>query len=263
MQNYKIENGAVTFLDNRFYHDEADNVWVPSVTTILQAYPKDAHFFSWLKQVGEEADAIRDEAGRRGSIVHKLTERYDAGEEISLLTNGGNLEYKLSEWAMFERYVDFREKYPFEVLYSELTCIEDNGKFAGTIDRVIEYEGENYLLDIKTSNAIHDHYWLQLAAYHELFNQFWGYYPKKANRHLDGSVVAGPIQKRAILWLNAKTRTYGKNGAIQGPGWQLIIREEKEHKKDLDLFNATMKLWQAQNKTIKPRQSTYQITHKR
>ena len=109
MSNYFIDTNAkqITFTDNRFYTTE-DNQFIPSVTTILQAYPKDAHFYQWLKQVGTEADEIRDEAGRRGSIVHSLTEHFDAGEEVNLLDNGGNIGYKLSEWTMFERYVEFR-----------------------------------------------------------------------------------------------------------------------------------------------------------
>jgi hypothetical protein len=49
----------ITFTDNRFYSTD-DGVNVPSVTTILNAYPKDAHFFQWLKQMGEEADTIRE-----------------------------------------------------------------------------------------------------------------------------------------------------------------------------------------------------------
>ena len=107
MTNYVLDTNQkqITFTDNRFYLGE-QNEYIPSVTTILQAYPKDAHFFQWLKQVGNEADEIRDEAGRRGSVVHELTERYDAGEEINLLSNGGRIGYKLSEWCMFERYVD-------------------------------------------------------------------------------------------------------------------------------------------------------------
>lgn len=249
MSTYFIDTNThqITFNDNRFYSDESGNS-VPSVTTILQAYPKDAHFYTWLKQVGENADEIRDEAGRRGSIVHSLTERYDAGEEISLLNHSGEIGFKLSEWSMFERYVDFRSHHPFEVIHSEFNIINKGLGYAGTIDRVINIGGKNVLIDIKTSNAVHEHYWLQLAAYYKLLSVHYQDYRC--------------IDEVAILWLNAKTRTYGKGDAIQGPGWQLIYRDQMARKKDLDLFNATHMLWSHQNEAIKPRTLTYQLTHK-
>ena len=67
----------------------------------------------------------------------------------------------------------------------------------------------------------------------------------------------------AILWLNAKTRTTGKGGAIQGIGWQLIQRSLTEVKKDLKLFKSTYDLWKFMNEDVKPRNLSYQIKHKR
>lgn len=249
MSNYIIDTNIkqITFLDNRFYATE-EGQSVPSVTTILQAYPKDAHFYSWLKQVGEEADAIRDEAGRRGSIVHSLTERYDAGEEVNLLDNGGNIGYKLAEWNMFEKYVDFRNNHPLDVIHSEFNIISPKLGYAGTIDRVIQINGQNILVDIKTSNTVYDHYWCQLAAYKKLMQEHYA--------------SINVIDKVAILWLNAKTRTRGKDGQIQGNGWQLIIRESGMEDYDYELFECTHKLWMAQNGDMQPKLKQYSITHK-
>lgn len=249
MSNYIIDTNIkqITFLDNRFYATE-EGQSVPSVTTILQAYPKDAHFYSWLKQVGEEADAIRDEAGRRGSIVHSLTERYDAGEEVNLLDNGGNIGYKLAEWNMFEKYVDFRNNHPLDIIHSEFNIVSPKLGYAGTIDRVVQINGQNILIDIKTSNTIYDHYWCQLAAYKKLIQE-----------HYHSINV---IDKVAILWLNAKTRTRGKDGQIQGNGWQLIIRDSGMEDYDYELFECTHKLWMAQNGDMQPKLKQYSITHK-
>jgi len=249
MSNYFIDTNQrqITFTDNRFYTTESNN-FVPSVTTVLQAYPKDAHFYSWIKQVGEDADTIRDEAGRRGSIVHSLTERYDAGEEVNLLDNGGNINFKMSEWTMFERYVEYRQQVQQEIMFSEINFISEQLGYAGTIDRIVNINGKTYLIDIKTSNSIYDYFWLQLAAYNELIK--------------DAYQAENVIDHVAVLWLNAKTRTAGKNGAIQGPGWQLIVREDSERANDLKLFNATKLLWDAQNSDMKPRIKTYSLTHK-
>ena len=239
---YTIQNKQLTFLDSRFYKTD-DGDFVPSVTTILEAYPKGAAYYSWLKEHGKDADEIRDEAGRRGSVVHKLTEDYDMGAEVNLVNPNGSIYYKLNEWAMFERYVEFRSRFQFVTDCIELNIISKELGFAGTIDRVINMNGERILLDIKTSNAIYPSYWLQLAAYNALL--------------LEAGIQ---VDKVAILWLNAKTRTEGKKGDIQGIGWQMITKDDTMN--DYQLFKATHQLWLAENKTSKPKQLTYQISHK-
>jgi hypothetical protein len=239
---YQINNKQLTFLDSRFYSTD-DGGFVPSVTTILECYPKGAAYYNWLKENGKDSDEIRDEAGRRGSVVHKLTEDYDTGEEVQLVNKNGSIDYKLNEWAMFERYVEFRRRFQFVTDCIELIIISKDLGYAGTIDRVINMNGERILLDIKTSNAIYPSYWLQLAAYRAL---------------LYSSGIE--VDKVAILWLNAKTRTEGKKGDIQGIGWQMITKEDTMQ--DSQLFKATHALWIAENQTSKPKQLTYQISHK-
>lgn len=247
-KNYRIDIAAnrIDFLDSRFYITESGQ-YVPSVTTILSAYPKSAAFYEWLKKVGEDADTIRDEAGERGSTVHQLTQDYDSGLEVSLLNNIGDIEYKLTEWAMFERYVDFRRRFPCKIIHTELILISERLGFAGTLDRVIELDGRLLIIDIKTSNSLHEHYWLQMAAYKKLLEE------KEPALKIDGY---------AILWLNAKTRTEGKNEAIQGVGWQMVERDAEDKKKDWPRFLATQTLWLAENSSLKPRQISYNLSHK-
>jgi hypothetical protein len=247
MNNFIINNnkGRIEFLDSRFYLT-GDGGYVPSVTTILEAYPKDASYFKWLKDVGSDADSIRDEAGRRGSVVHQLTEIYDAGEEVTFISNEGP-KYKILEWSMFERYVDFSVTHNPTHQVIEGNYISSNLGFAGTVDRVCEIYGKKTLLDIKTSNSIYASYWLQLAAYERLLEENTGI----------------KVDQVAILWLNAKTRTTGKNGAIQGIGWQLVTKPIDDVWKDYDMFLATKKLWNAINEDIKPRYASYQLKHQK
>jgi hypothetical protein len=247
IKNLLINGNQLTFLDTRFYITDNGN-YVPSVTTYLEAYPKSYVYYEWLKAAGDNADEIRDEAGRKGSVVHKLTERYDNGEEINLLDDNGFIGYKLSEWSMFEKYVEFRTKHQTAVIHNELNLVSESYRMGGTIDRVMQINGKLYLVDIKTSNAVHNHYWLQLAAYQKLLQE------KQPDLKLDGV---------AILWLNAKTRTDGKNGAVQGRGWQLCACEdETEMVRHWKRFKACQELWLAENEDAKPRQLSYSITHK-
>jgi hypothetical protein len=247
MLNFTIDlhKNRIEFTDSRFYLTD-QGTYVPSVTTVLEAFPKDASYFKWIKEVGGDADQIRDEAGRRGSTVHELTERYDSGEEVQFLGKSGLPTFKMLEWSMFERYVDFTNTYKPSVDMMEVNIVSKKLGYAGTLDRVINLNGQVLLVDIKTSNNIYPSYWLQLAAYHELL--------KTMKVQVDGV---------AILWLNAKTRTTGKGGAIQGIGWQLIQRSLTEVKKDLKLFKSTYDLWKFMNEDVKPRNLSYQIKHKR
>lgn len=241
------EQQRIEFIDNRFYR--TPNGYVPSVTTILEAYPKDAQFFKWLKENGQEADNIRDEAGRRGSVVHELTERYDCNELVTFINQDGYPKYKMAEWSMFERYVEFTETHKPVIDIIELHMASDELGFAGTLDRVINLNGKNILIDIKTSNAIHNTYWLQLAAYMMLL--------------LEHSNKKAKIDEVGILWLNAKTRTAGKKGDIQGKGWQLVTKPIEELNEYWELFKVTKTLWNAINEDMKPKELFYKLSHKK
>lgn len=245
MKNFTIDqtNNRIEFTDTRFYGTSSGS-YVPSVTTILEAYPKDASYYKWLKDVGGDADAIRDEAGRRGSVVHELTERYDSGEIVSYINETGKPLYKLLEWSMFERYVDFSVNHKPTIDLIELHMVSEKLGYAGTLDRVMKIDGKNYLVDIKTSNSIYPSYWLQLSAYRQLL--------------AEGGVYVDGV---AILWLNAKTRTRGKKGDIQGLGWQFVAKEDTTN--ELKLFNATYELWKSLNEDVKPKEFYYQLSHKK
>ena len=248
-RNYKIDltGRRITFLDSRWYYTE-DGKPIPSVTTILDAYPKGAAFYEWLKRMGGDADDIRDEAGRKGSKVHDMTEKYDNGLEVSLLSETGDINMSLMEWAMFERYVEFRNRFPFEVIDIERMIVSGTLGYAGTLDRVIEMNGKRILVDIKTSSAIHPHYWLQLAAYENLLTWAHGF---------------NPIDASAILWLNAKTKTDGKKGSYQGAGWQLVFMPEADEQKNKDLFKHVHALWLAEHGNSEPKQVSYSLSHTR
>jgi hypothetical protein len=241
----KIEKDRIEFLDARFYQHANGNFY-PSVTTILDAYPKSAAFFEWLKKMGEDSDEIRDEAGRKGSAVHQLCEDYDAGLPCSILNEFAEPQYKQIEWAMFERYVEFRTRFPYKLLANEVHYISPVFGFAGTLDRVFEKDGKRILVDIKTSNALHNHYWLQQAAYKELWDE------------VNPTIKIDEIK---ILWLNAKTRTEGKGDARQGVGWQLKDQEQPTAHY-WKLFQNVFSTWQEENATMKPRNNSYLLTHK-
>lgn len=244
MLHSQIKNNQITFTTSRYYTTESGN-HVPSCSTILDAYPKSPQYLAWLKENGSDSDEIMRQKGDQGSVVHELTERYDAGEEINLLGDNGQPLYTINEWGFFERYVNFSDRFEPQHELIEQTVISEQLGFAGTIDRVSIINGKRYLIDLKTSAGIYNSYWLQVAAYRELL---------RVETKIEVDAVA-------ILWVNAKTRTEGKKGDIQGIGWQLAVREDTT--KDLELFRHTQNLWLAEHGEEKPKQWSYQLTHKK
>lgn len=246
MEHFRVDeiNNRIELLDNRFY--ESNGQLYPSVTTILDSYPKGPAFFEWLKQAGEKADEIRDQFGKRGSVVHNLTEQYDKELPVSLMFEG-KPQYTSMEWAMFERYIEFLNRFKPEVLGIELNYASPTLGFGGTLDRIIKLDNKLTLIDLKTSNYLHNHFWLQMAAYVKLFEE---------------KNPGSKIEQIAILWLNANTRTDGKKGDIQGTGWQLKF-PEKSIAEYWELFQAVHKLWLIEFGSLKPKNQIYQLKHQK
>ena len=247
-KNYRLDltGKRITMLDGRFYFPE-EGTAIPSVTTILSAYPKGAAFYEWLKKNGEDSDNIRDEAGRKGTRVHDLTERYDRGEEVSLMDNDGEFGVSMIEWGMLEKWIEFRDRFNPEINEIEVNILNQEIGIAGTRDRIITLNGKRLLVDIKTGTYIGKEAWLQLAAY----------------RQIDGLNGLPLYDGIAIMHLNAKTKTEGKKDSVQGKGWQLII--ENDHKvmdEYYSIFQFTHKLWLSENSGLIPREVSYSLSHK-
>jgi hypothetical protein len=248
---YDTARKQLTLQDSRLYFFD-DGSYAPSCTTYLSCYPKGPEYYEWLKKYGKESDDIRDAQGYKGNNVHKMCEMYDKGEEVSILRLDASMQYTMAEWSHFEKYVEFSKKYRPIVYSNEQTLISKKYNVGLTLDRIMGVGGSNILIDIKTSNYLWDHMWLQLAACRKVYEHEMRDDLEKVNIHRVG-----------ILWLAAKTRTDGKKDAMQGKGWQLVLRDVDEEEKDWELFQHVQALWNAQNKDVKPRNITYQLSHKK
>ena len=195
----------ITLTDSRFYQRNEEKYY-PSVTTVLSYFPKGKFFETWLKDVGANADIIMRRAGNEGTQVHEAIEAYLKGEEIHWLDQWGKTKYSLKVWQMILKFVEFWETHKPTLVESEVHVFSDELKIAGTADLILEIDGELWMVDIKTSNYLHDSYDLQLACYTQAWNENF----------------ERPIDRMGILWLKASTRGESKKeGIIQGKGWQL------------------------------------------
>jgi len=150
---------------------------LPSVTTILSAtQPEEKRqaLQRWKQRVGDaEADAIKNKAANRGTIMHKLIEKHILGEGYADLTDAGAeatrmadtiIEKGLSKWSGWYG-TEVTQYYP--------------GLYAGQSDLVGVHGSCDAIGDFKQANKpkhkdwIED-YLLQLSAYAMAHDQVYG-----------------------------------------------------------------------------------------
>jgi cytochrome c2 len=102
----------------------------------------------------------KENAGNLGSLLHDWISRYIKGENPPTPINEG-LHKSVEKFKKWE--VDNNVKF----LKSEQPIYSRKYDYAGTLDFICTIDGELYLGDVKTSSAIYDTYWMQVAAYRQ------------------------------------------------------------------------------------------------
>lgn len=229
----------INFLDQRFYKTE-EGLYYPSVTSILNFYPKNAFFHNWLKDVGHSSDVIVKKASEEGTAVHTAIEAYLEGEEIKWMDSKGNAKYSLDAWRMILRFAEFWSTHKPELLASEIHLLNHEHKYAGTCDLVLKIKDKNYLLDIKTSNSLHTSYNLQLSAYAEAWNTA---YPEEK------------IDEVGVLWLKSSKRKLDEE-KFTGKGWEIKF-PDKPTDEYFKMFLNIYEIYLLENPNQKPLFESY------
>lgn len=212
----------------RFYTCPETGAFLPSVTTIL-GHTKDKTFLiEWKKRIGEkEADRIRDEAGKIGTLMHTHLENHIQGKPRP----GGNNKIRVLAAGLADTIIEkglckVSEAWGFEVpLYFP-------GMYAGTTDLVGIHEGSPAIMDyknsrkIKTKEQIED-YFCQCAAYALAHNYAFGTNVAKVvifmvdrERNFKEFVIQGnEFFKYCDIWMKRIDQYAATGGALQfNPG---------------------------------------------
>ncbi len=229
---YTEDNKQINVLDSRFYR--RNGKYYPSVTSILNYFPKNHFFHSWLKDVGHNSDIIAAKAAGEGTQAHNAIDAFLNGEEIQWIDEFGNAKYSLEVWKMILKFAEFWNTHKPELVVGEYHLFSDQYEYAGTADLIVRLQDKLWLLDIKTSNSLHTAYDLQLAAYATAWNE----------THNE------KIERTGILWLKASTRGEGKGDNIQGKGWQLKVVDDIE--KNFKMFQNIQEIYKLENPDFKP-----------
>ena len=154
-------------IDGKRHYDINDSK-LPSVTTILsqtQTAEKRESLAAWRQSIGEEnATRIVDQAGARGTAMHKILEKYIIEQGYLDLTNVGKEAHNMALRVIEQGLCNVTEFYG-----SECTLYYP-GLYAGQTDLIAVHKNEMAVIDFKQTNKPKKREWvedycLQLAAY--------------------------------------------------------------------------------------------------
>ena len=163
---------------------------VPGVTTVLSVLAKDG-LNEWYGRLGiKEAVRQRDAAAEFGSKVHDLIEAFYTDKPYDEPT-----EERVK--AAFESFKIWAKSNVKRFFAFEKAIFHDELMYAGTLDIVAELpNGKIIIIDIKTSKAVREEYFLQVCAY------------KNATRIEENCIDLDSITGAIIVHLDHKTLTW-------------------------------------------------------
>lgn len=224
----------VTTIDERWY--KILDKFYPSSTWVSSYGPMAKNLLYFYGNKGtEEAENIKRMAGARGTKVHNAIQMYVAGQEIPMdlaLPNpdtGVLEELTVDEYDAIRSFHDWVLEYKPKFIASEQVVLNEEIGYAGTLDLVVEIEGQLFVVDIKTSKAVYLEHELQISSYKHALKD-----PAK--------------YKTAILQVG-----YGLNKR----GWKFNVVDDQ-----FELFLAAFKFWRADNPDAKPFQKDYPLSVK-
>jgi genome maintenance exonuclease 1 len=164
--NYQTINRETT-KTGRTYDINGEKL--PSVTTILAATRSSEakeNLAKWRQKLGEnKADKVRDDAGARGTIMHRILEGHIKGENHIDLSDLGQ-----EAGVMAQNIIDAGHFKPLTEVWGLEMPLYYPGLYAGASDVAGIYEGQESIIDFKQSNKFKkrewiDDFFIQCAAY--------------------------------------------------------------------------------------------------
>lgn len=226
----------ITSLDERWY--QVGDEFYPSSTWIAGYYPKGIAFMKWLASKGwDEAEALKNAGGNRGSKVHQAVDKLLRGEEVKMdshfIVDGKDEELTVEDWECVMSFADWhRLENPKQIILNESVVVSKKFKYAGTLDLFYEKrDGRKSILDIKTSSSIWPEMELQLSSYKNAVEE-----------------SGQKVDCMEILQLNYK---------LNRAKFKVTEIEDK-----FVLFRAARAIWENENKSVVPKQKDYPVAIK-
>jgi hypothetical protein len=187
-QEYRIKNGTL----------------VPGVTTVLGIMNKPA-LGKWMWQCGKDGvpwPIPKEATAGVGTIAHYKIHCFLSDEKEEYGT-GWEEEHIKTAQIPFEKFYDYYSSRGGVAILSEYSMVHETHGYGGTMDLLVETREGIELWDIKTSKAIYEENYIQLAAYKMLLDQDSKYRHMKIKPLVvlctkDGQLAAPSVSKAYI-----------------------------------------------------------------
>ncbi len=156
-----------TKVHTQYYLNTGDSI--PGVTTILNSILAKPALIQWAWQCGingQDYRKVRDTAGDIGTITHLLI-MHHLKNTTPDLSEYGQQDIGTAQNCM-KSFYEWAKAHKLEPILVETPLSSDIYGYGGTPDCLAKVNGELELLDFKTSTAIWNDYFYQLAAYRQL-----------------------------------------------------------------------------------------------
>lgn len=186
---------------------KVDGIRVPGVTTIVNLLNKPM-LVKWANDLGLEgidSGKYVDTAATVGTIAHYLVACHLTGETPDL-SEYSKAEIDLAENAMLS-FLEWIKSKDIKVIMAEQELVSAKHGFGGTSDLYCEMNGQRYLIDFKSSNAIWGEYRIQLAGYAILLEEA-GHKIDKAMIVRIGRDATEGFETREYTDLSGETRIF-------------------------------------------------------
>ena len=145
----------------------SDGERLPGVTTVINELGWNKNMLiAWSRRealAGNDPDKIKNEAARRGTLMHSFIEGHIKGEKVDTIDFTEN-QIELAKNAYFA-FVEWERAMKPVYLGTEIQLVSEKYRFGGTADMVGEIGGELVLCDWKSSKGIYPEMTIQIAAY--------------------------------------------------------------------------------------------------
>lgn len=150
---------------------------LPRVTEIISSMIHEDYLMNWANYIGrykhQNHNDIRDFSATVGTYTHNAIENY-ISNGIPLDINTVKPEYRNNVYNTYNSFLEWWGiilKNDVEILMQEKSLICPY--FGGTLDLLLKINGRVFLFDFKTSNHPSYKYYLQMAAYIWMLNNYY------------------------------------------------------------------------------------------
>ena len=150
----------------------SDGTIVPGTTTITGKADKSGFLVPWANKLGLEgidSSKYTDDAAGVGTLAHAMIEADLMNQDLDMKQYS---PYAIDlAWNALLSYLEWKKQHEIVPIRCEEAMVSEALKYGGTIDCYCMLDGVPTLLDFKTSKAIYDEYFMQLAAYRNLLEE--------------------------------------------------------------------------------------------